>query len=299
MTQSQPFFNLKPMIDIFLGLFEALFVLGMLLLMAILLGSLLLAWSWGQKSSLVDGGKNMTFSEILTVAGIEWGAFIVLFFSQWSRLPTFQESPRLEKGESPKVSQLPVVLVPSLHLGSGIFRVLMWRLKSHYFQSIWPFSWKSFLHQNTLLEDQLHRFVLECLERTGSNAITIVSFGSSRPLVSRVLNRPDLSDKQIRWICVSGPKESSDVYRFLSTPRLRKAFEQKTYLEPDVLIVGKNDTVCYPSSIFEESALVIPEVGHYGCLLHSTTVQKILDELSSPKVRKQLQELEATLASPK
>ena len=274
------------MIDFFLGLFEFTFIVLMLGLLTLFLGSLLVAWTWAHRMSLAPESRSISLSEVLTIAGVEWGALVTLIACHWSPLRPYFESPKFEPkdlGGPLRSTQLPVVLVPSLHLGNSVFRILFWRLKSNYFKSLWPFAWKSFLNQSTLLEDQLSRYLETVFEKTGSDRAFVISFGSSRPLVSRVLSRPRFSSKDIRWFCVSGPSTKPETYTFISTPRLKSAFSQEAPLDPQLLIVGERDTVAFPQKVFGDTFVSVPDVGHYGVLLHSRTVQSLLDALESDR----------------
>lgn len=266
--------------EFLLILAQALFILFIFAIALLYLFCLLLAWAWGQSTSEIEEDQ-MSFGFLLSTAAIEWGAILTLIPGQILGSKIFHEAPKITSGrESPK--QIPVIFVPSLQTGAGIFRILLWRLKEHYFTSLWPFSWKPFLIANDLLEDQLLDFLQNILKKTESPAIRMISFGSSRPVIGRVLKHPSLSEIQVKWIAISAPKSLSQTLRFLSSPKSKSVYsETRMGLEPDLLIRGQTDLFCYPDSVWGEGRqLKLPTVGHFAAVLYPTTVQRILDEIS-------------------
>jgi hypothetical protein len=266
-------------VSFFLGFLELLFLLGVTAALGSFFMSLLFAWSWAQHQSQM--GRSVSLIDYLRVAAVEWGAFLTLVGCHFRKLQAYHEAPPLLAGQF-TIQQVPVIFVPSLHSGVESFQFLFWRLKKNYWNSLWPFRWKSFLEDPSLLEDQLHDYILKVIEKTKTQRFRIVSFGSSRPLVSRVLSRSDLTAYCDRWIAVSAPLRLPSTLRFVSTKRLLSVYveEAVTQKHPDLMIIGDNDTICYPREIFGESRkIVIDQVGHFGTLLHSTTTQSILKEL--------------------
>jgi hypothetical protein len=256
------------------------FILFVFSIIFLYLFVLLLTWTWAQTNDEIDPDQ-LNLTMVLSTAAIEWGAILTMVPGQILGARLFLEAPPLTSGKE-TARQCPIVFIPSLHTGSGIFRILLWRLKKHFFTSLWPFSWKPFLMANDLLEDQLLEYLKEVLRRTRSTKLRIISFGTSRPLVSRVLNDPSLHDIQKKWIAVSAPKTLSRTLRFLSTPRLKNVFaEPKIGKDPDLVIRGQNDVLCYPGSVWgEQRALTLPTIGHFAALLYPATVQRILEEFS-------------------
>jgi len=253
-------------------------MLGILLLFLFLL---LLSWTWAQVSEDADQ-DSIGLTEILSTTGIEWGAILTLTLGQIRGVERFWEAPPLSAGII-SARQIPIVFVPSLHTGSGIFKILIWRLQKHFFTSLWPFSWRSFLKSNDLLEDQLLKFIQDVLKTTRSSQVRVVSFGTSRPVISRVLAHPSLSDYQKKWIAISAPKTLSRTLKFLSSVRLKSVFQNDFRIgqEPNLLIRGSHDVFCYPKDVWGETqSITISPVGHYSVLLHPATVQRTLDELS-------------------
>lgn len=264
-------------------LLNSLEVLFVLLMLCILLGfliSLLFCWGWAQQMSAQ--GRSFKLAEVLSIAGVEWGALMSLCLCHLVPLKRFFEAPPLSAGETlPK--QYPVIFVPSLHTGAQSFHFLFWRLKKNFWNSLWPFQWKSFLESPALLEDQLRAYIEDVIRLTGTTRFRIISFGSSRPLVSRILDQCELKAYCDQWIAISAPERLSAANQFLSTQRVRQAYqlEQGTKKLPDLLIIGENDFLCYPRDCFGEGkSLLLPQVGHFAPLLHSTTTQTILRELN-------------------
>lgn len=227
---------------------------------------------------------NISLSEIFTTAGIEWGAFVTLLVCQIKGLDAVWEAPKFEEKDLEtkiRSTQIPVILIPSMHFGASMFRFLYFRLRSHFYKSLWPFSWKSFLQDANLLEDQLARFLEDTLEKTGAPAFFVISFGSSYPIVAKCLSRPRFASKKFKWISISGPQIKSAPMKLISSPRIRSAFMQPTEGKPEMQIVGECDTLCYPHEVFgTPSPILIPNMGHYGVLLHSKTTQSILEAIS-------------------
>jgi len=271
------------MLDLILVSLQILFSLMMTGLLGLFIFFLLLSWAWAQHES-DKNGASIGLSEILTTAGVEWGAYVTILACHLGKLTVLWEAPRFEEKDlnsKIKSTQLPVILVPSMHFGSSMFRFLYFRLRSHFFKSLWPFAWKSFLQDSSLLEDQLARFLQEVLDRTGSQEFNLISFGSSHPIVSRCLSRPQFASKSFKWISISGPRIKSAPMKLLSTARIRSAFGQEPGPQtPTVQIAGQVDILCYPSEIFGlPEPIYVPNVGHYGVLLHSKTTQSILEAL--------------------
>lgn len=248
----------------------------MLGVMALFLLNILAAWAWAQSQS-----REVSLAEILSTAGIEWGSMLVFGVCHLFPPSRTLEAPPLFFIESPR-RQSPIVFIPSLHTGRGLFKILIWRLKKHHFSSLWPFTWKSFLTSSVLLEDQIRDFLNMVIQRTQSSQITIISFGTSRPVISRVLNDPILRASCQTWIAISAPEQISSTLRFISTPRLRSVFQNNgDGPQPDLVITGSHDTFCYPDSVFGNVRRVtIEPVGHYGSLFHSEVVQNIMRELN-------------------
>lgn len=262
-----------------LVLLEILFILFMLGSILLYVFVLNITWTWAQHHL----STQPSFREILSLAAIEWGAIISLEFSHLFRMKIFFEAPPIAQSDvTPQ--QLPVVFVPSLHTGAGIFNFLFWRLKKNFWNSLWPFRWKPFLNQPELLVDQLRQYIQNVIERTKTNRFRIVSFGSSRPIVSRLLDDQKLSIYCDKWIAISSPAQLSAPLELLSTRKLKLAYRKSENLErnPDLLIVGENDFWCYPDKVWGNSKRIsLSRVGHFGTLLHSTTTQNVLKELST------------------
>ncbi len=246
--------------------------------MAALVLSLLLSWTWAQHQHSL--GRSIKFSEILSAATVEWGALLTLILCHVRRLQPYHEAPPLKEGEY-SVQQIPVIFVPSLHLGVESFQFLFWRLKKNYWNSLWPFQWKSFLQDPVLLEDQLRNYLIDVISKTEAKRFRIISHGTSRPIVSRVLNDQNLHAYCDRWIAISAPQKLSQSLSFLTSKRVLAAYENREGIDksPDLNIIGENDSLCYPREVFGEGRQVtLNQVGYLGSLLHSTTTQSILKE---------------------
>lgn len=192
------------------------------------------------------------------------------------------EAPPLKELEAAP-HQIPIIFVPSLHLGSGCFSFLFWRLKKNFWNNLWPFQWKSFLEKTELLEDQLFEYIQEVISRTQTQRFRVISFGTSRPLVARVLNNPKLKAYCDHWVAISSPEKLSPTLKFFGTRRMYDAYEKfEESKKPDLVIVGEGDLICYPREVFGEGQrLQVPQVGHFGTLLHAHTTQAIMKELES------------------
>jgi hypothetical protein len=255
------------------------FVFGafMIVLLFLFLFSLLLSWTWAQAQK-----KHPSFTEILSVTATEWGSQVILIWGHLFPPKVFHHAPPLSRGVRSK-KQIPVILVPSLHTGAGIFFTLIWRLKNHHFTSLWPFTWKSFLRSQTLFEDALADYIQDVLKKTQSNRFQIISFGTSRPLVANVISQPRFAKSCIKWIAISAPAATSRTMKFLSTAKLRSAYTEAENIEkiPEILIHGTHDTFCFPNSLWTaEEKVAISPIGHYGTVLHSKTVQAVLEGLN-------------------
>lgn len=265
------------MIDFILGVVQVLVALLILGAAALFLVQLMLAWAWAQSSN-----DSLRLSEVLSTAAIEWASVIFAMICMVTTVRPFLECPPLH-GHADSLKQLPVVLIPSLHSGSGLFRLLTWRLKGHFFLSIWPFYWKSFLITEELLEDNLESYLDQMLTRTGAPNFRIISFGTSRPIIAELLHRrQDLKEKCDRWIAISAPKALTPALKFLKTKRLVSAYDRaQSSIDPDVSIYGTHDTLCFPSNVFQGNRMhAITPMNHYSVLFHSTTLQIIFQELT-------------------
>lgn len=259
-----------------LALCQYIFILMMLGIIALFLFHLLLSWAWAQQNR-----EPIDFAGFFSTGAIEWGAMVVLHACRLFKARPFYETPPL-RYEAASQFQFPIVFVPSLHSGPGIFRILVWRLKKHFYSSLWPFSWRPFLQSSVLLEDELAQYLIQLLKKTESTNFRIISFGTSRPIVGRVLERPELKGRCDHWIAISAPAQLSPTLRFLSTARLKSVFTDETspMMQPHLLIRGSSDTFCYPDDVWNhEKQLIISPAGHYASLLHPTTVQTVLEEL--------------------
>ncbi len=267
------------MLNFFLSFLELCFILFVIFALLSFLVSLLFTWSWGQTQS--DLGHSISLRKILSVTAVEWGAGLSLLGCHFKKLHTYHEAPPLVSGQH-TIQQVPVIFVPSLHLGVESFHFLFWRMKKNYWNSLWPFRWKSFLENPELLEDQLHHYLLEVIRATATQRFRIISYGSSRPIVSRVLKRADLQAYCDRWIAISAPEKLPSSMRFVSSKKLLQVYEESSseYRRPDLLLIGENDTLCSPREVFGSGRqIILDQVGHFGALLHSTTTQSILTEL--------------------
>lgn len=277
------------MLTFVLASLEFLFVLLMLACLTSFFFSLLFAWTWAQAQnsthSTPGAGRSVSFNELLSVAAVEWGAFLTIMTCHLLPMRSFHEAAPLRDGEF-TIQQVPVIFVPSLNLGASSFQFLFWRLKKNYWNSLWPFQWKSFLESPDLLEDQLRNFIKQVILNTEAKRFRIISFGTSRPIVSRVLDDTNLQAYCDRWIAISAPEILPDTLRFVTTKKSLNCYSP-TYSasanskkRPDLVILGENDFICYPRQVFGESRqLVLSQMGHLGSLLHSETTQAILKEL--------------------
>jgi len=269
-------FILKAM-TLVISVLQLLFALFMLCIIGLFLFSLLMSWSWANSQK-----EGIKLREIVSMAGVEWGSMIILLFGHLFPPGIFYHAPPLSRGAKSS-KQIPIIFVPSLHTGSAIFFSLIWRLKIHHYTSLWPFSWKSFLRSPTLLEDNLANHINKVLDKTQSSRFRIVSFGTSRPLVSRLLSRTNFKKACDKWIAISAPGSMSKTMRFLTTSRMNITYSDLETCEkkPDVLVHGTHDTYCFPSTIWDvEKRVSIRPIGHYGTLLHSVTVRTILEEIA-------------------
>ena len=255
-------------------------VFAVLMLCVILLYALLFScvWAWAQNNI----EANFDFFDLISATAIEWGAIISLIVLHFYPARVYHEAPPLkEDRDSPTLT--PIIFVPSLHTGSSIFNFMIWRLKKNNWHSLWHFQWKFFLKDSELLEDQLFNTISEVIEKTNARRFRIVNFGSSRPVVMRVLNRKDLRAYCDKWIAISSPISLSNFFQFISSIRLKKVYAtiESENKNPDLQIIGENDFFSYPISHFGEGRkILIPKIGHFSCLLHSTTIQSTLKELS-------------------
>ncbi len=260
---------------------EILFTVFMLSILGLYIFWLLLTWSWAQHQTKNDAGQSPRWKDVLSMASIEWGAVLTLVATHLQRVHFVYRAPPL-RFEDETRRQWPIVFVPSLHTGRGLFAIPIWRLKKNFYSSLWPFTWKSFLNSSSLLEDELAHYLTDLIQKTEAPYFRMISFGSSYPIVARVLERPEIKKHCRQWIGISAPSQMSSTMTFLSSKRLREAY-QNTDLPrfPDLLIRGSNDSVCYPDDVWKaEREVVISPVGHYSVLLHSTCVRTLLDEMS-------------------
>ena len=259
-------------------LLEILLGLIILSLLILYFFSLLLVWSWAQSMKPETG-----MIEIFSTAAIEWGAVVSVIVTHLRRAKPFFEAPPLKPTDPGPVSstQLPVIFVPSLHTGASLFNFLLWRLKKHYFASLWPYNGSSFLKNGRLIEDEIEQFIEMVLTKTGATQFKIVSFGSSRTIIAKLLEKK-YSKNCKKWIAVSAPEKLSPPFKLLSSERLRSTFQESEpfRLQPDLLIVGTHDSLCYPEEVWGAAKRIsVPSLGHYSVFLHSTTTQKVLEAL--------------------
>lgn len=252
----------------------------MLSLLLLFIFYLNLAWTWAQTMHT----EKISFRDILATAAIEWGASLNIIVSHFWPLRRYLETPPLDSESLSSPLQLPILFVPSLNTHSSVFFFLFWRLKKNYWKSLWPFRWKSFLKDPILLADQLTHQIEVMIKKTGAKRFRVISFGGSRPLVSYVLSQQNLSAYCDKWIAISAPEKRSRTNQLLSTERQRAVYEDLNLSEtrkPDLLIVGENDLFCYPDEVWGDCRKIeIPNVGHYGAGLHSTTTQNIMKEMN-------------------
>lgn len=260
--------------EILLWLFQATFVMSVLCITLLFVIAFALSWSRAQSEA-----PHLGFIEILTIAGIEWGAWISLMAAHLRPVKSFHEAPPL-KTAYPHPRQVPIIFIPSLHTSCRIFGMLLWRLKQNFCTSLWIFSWKSFVRDELLLKKSLLVFIQEIAAETKSNEIHLISFGTSRPVIASLLEDPGLKNLRFRWIAISAPAFRSSTLRFLSTDRLNNTFksESPTQKQPDLLIRGSEDFFCYPNDIWGKVPnIVVERMGHYSTLLHSKTTQTVLE----------------------
>ncbi len=263
-----------------LGAVQLCFSLLLTVLLGLWLVSLSLAWSWAQQRSLNDK-TSVSLAEVLAIASIEWGGFLTLAALQWLKRRPVYEAPPIRPQESPR-SHYPIIFVPSLHLNSGLFQILQWRLHKHHYKSLWPFDWPSFLKNADLMEEELLRFIESRIQKTKSPEVTIISFGTSGPIVAKTLKRPELHGVKIRWLGISAPLKPTAPLSFLQTERWKSSLTliSEGRRSPDAIVAGERDTLCYPVEVFERTPdLQLKDVGHFGALLHSSTTQFVLDFL--------------------
>lgn len=235
-----------------------------------------LSWSKAQRLQ-----SEQSFAVILSEAAVEWGAAVSLLVAQLFSLKAIHETPPIGDQEvAPQ--QIPVIFVPSLHSGSGVFIFLVWRLKKNFWNSLWPFRWKSFLRNPEFLKDQLLNYIEEVLRKTNSKRFRLVSFGSSRQIISQILQDSRLRNYCDRWLAISGPEKISEVHQFLRSQTLIESFSDSSsgLVSPDIVIVGETDSFCYPENVWGDVPVVkLSNVGHFGAALHSTTTRTIMHEL--------------------
>ncbi len=266
--------------DLLLGALQLGFALLLTLLFGLWFVSVSLAWSWAQQRSMAEKAS-VSLAEVLAIASIEWGGFLTVGALQFLRRRPVYEAPPIRLNESPR-SHYPIIFVPSLHLNSGLFQILQWRLQKHHYKSLWPFDWPSFLKSAELMEEELLRFIESRIQKTKSPELTIISFGTSGPIIAKTLKRPELESLKIKWIAISAPLHATAALSFLQTERWKSSLTLTTASRrpPDAVIAGERDTVCYPVAVFErEPDLQLKDVGHFGSLLHSSTTQFVLDFL--------------------
>jgi hypothetical protein len=276
-------------VGIFQTILQLLFIALMLGIMSLFALNLALAWAWAQSEALSEN-KNFSFSEVLSTAAVEWSAQLILAIGHLRPPQIFLEAPPLDAPSSSTKAfrkQLPIIFVPSLHTGSGIYSLSIWRLKRHHFTSLWPFSWKPFLRDRILLEDELVQFILKMLDQTKSPRFRLVSFGSSRPVVASALSRPELLERCEKWIAISAPETAGPAMRFLLTPRTKSCYltdTAKASRQPDFQLCGTHDIYAYPSANFGDSPKEwIEPVGHYSLMIHPAVIQKSLEEMGATR----------------
>jgi hypothetical protein len=268
-----------------IGVLQLLFVILMLGGILLFLFNFALAWAWSQHRVQAEN-EQISFANILTTASIEWIAMVILSAGQFRKLKPFFEAPPLEYIDPSELpgKQIPLIFIPSLHTAGGLFSILMWRLKKHFYVSLWPHSWKSFLKDSRLLEDELSEYIRMVLQKTKSPRFRVLSFGSSRRIVSRVLSSEEFSKSCDKWIALSAPETASSTMKFLQTERIKSSYLEDTaplFRSPDLLIYGNHDMICYPLSVWGElKKYPVSPVGHYSLLVHPEIVQKVLEELS-------------------
>lgn len=266
-------------------------VFGLIMsILLILFGFFLLtAWSWAQHQTENDSEPHPKWVDIISLAAVEWGAFLTLLAFHGRRLENIWEAsqfaPRDWEQRIPS-TQLPIVLVPSPLWSSSLYRLLFYRLRAHYYKSIWPFSFKSFVRDQSLLQYDLEVFLKEVMAKTGSLKLTVISFGSSRPLVARALASKELASLDVQWIAISAPSKLSAPHKLLRWPSIHSIYSNAgdEVRAPDILIRGERDSLTYSRDNVWGQPLrteIIQDVGHYGALLHSKAVQQILAVLES------------------
>ncbi len=235
-------------------------------------------WSWAQNRP----DSRLDLLGLISTAAIEWGAILSLALMHFYPARVFNEAPPLSTTEV-NPQHIPIIFVPSMHTSASIFNFLIWRLKKNDWYSLWPFHWKFFLNDSELLQDQLFTFISEVIEKTKAQRFRLISFGTSRPIVLKVLNRGDLKAYCDKWIAISSPLKLSSFYSFVSSPKLKKVYgdESLEAKDPDIQIVGEDDFFCQSADHFGNGKkVVVPKIGHFASLLHSSTIQHTLKELS-------------------
>lgn len=218
-------------------------------------------------------------TRLISQAAVEWAGILSLLVAHLRQPKIYHETPPLHLAPVHTPEQIPILFIPSPHMGASVFNLALWRFKKHFWLSLWPFQWKPFLQDPLLLEDQLKAFIQEVLKKTEAPVFRVISFGSSYPIVAKSIESFSQCDK---WVAISSSKDLSAVMNFLSAERVKEAYQKLSSKKiPNLVIRGENDTVCYPASLFSsEQELIVPEIGHFGCLLHSSTIRKLLKEFS-------------------
>lgn len=264
---------------------QILFVILMLGIIGLFALNLMLSWAWAQNQSS-DLKTSHGLRDILSIASVETIAQIILGIGHFRKPKVFLDAPPLDSVASHFVrKQLPVIFIPSLHTGAGLFSVMIWRLKRHNYSSLWPFAWKPFLKDHELLEDQLADYLRQVLIRTRGTRFRIVSFGSSRRVISHVLQMPEFKEACEKWIAFAAPSKASATMKFMLTARIRSSYiEDESILtkHPHALLVGTHDIYCYPKEVFGEDNIEFVEpVGHYSLMIHPSVTQKAIEELAT------------------
>ncbi len=256
-----------------LAILQLLFILSIAGVLTLFVIAFALSWTRHQEVA-----PQASLFDILTVAAVEWGAWITLGLFMLKPSHSFFEAPP-ERDQALHPHQIPIIFIPSLHTNGRIFNSLRWRFEQNFCTSLWIFSWRAAISEPQLLETQIVHFLQDVLENTRSRSIRIISFGSSRPLVARALDRAAFETISIRWICISGAAKLSKTHHFLHTRRLLKTYQLPFQRVPDRVLIGEHDLFQYPISLFDHpSPVVLEGVGHYASLLHSATIQTILKD---------------------
>lgn len=235
-------------------------------------------WSWAQQQKQV-----VEMREILGIAATEWAAVLVCFLLQLAPLKSFFEAPPLAN-MSASPQQIPVIFVPSLHTRAGIFFPFYWRLKGLFFNSLWFFDWHFFLKDPSLMEDELSQFIDDVLLKTQAQRFRLVSFGSSRPIVSKVLQNPKRLSYCEQWIAISSPTRLGGFQKMLLSRRMKNAYEdfqnanQKTC---DLSFHGQRDLFFSEESLSDLSQQARGfTTGHFGCLFEVEMIDEVERKLS-------------------